>query len=177
MKNILSILPAAAVILACGGHTSRPPLHVELSGTTVAVSEIRTNTAPPPATPRRDYSGYAEPARLVIRSQEEWASAWATINEGTSGAPASLPPLPPVDFSADIVIVAATGVRGSSGYDIIIPDAATDAGTLRVGVIETTPGSGCGVLTVLTRPVTAARVPRHDGPVEFVDETVALACE
>jgi protease stability complex PrcB-like protein len=120
-----------------------------------------------PATPI-----FTEPARLVIRSQEEWASAWALI-QGSAAAS----PLPPVDFGADMVVVAATGTRRSGGYDIIIPDAALDAGTLRVGVVETTPGSGCAVETVLTSPVAAARVPRHDGPVEFVDETVAVACQ
>jgi hypothetical protein len=177
MRNILTIVLAAAVVLACRSDPSRAPLHVDLPGTAVAVAEIRTNAAPPPAPARTDYSGYAEPARLVIRSQDEWASAWATIHEGVSGTPASLPPLPPVDFSADMVVVAATGTRGSAAYDIVITNAALDAGTLRVGVVETKAGAGCGYAAVLTRPVAAATVARHDGAVEFVDDNVSVPCE
>ncbi|BDG05723.1 protease complex subunit PrcB family protein [Anaeromyxobacter oryzae] len=172
MKTFLAILPAAAVVLACGADHPQSSLHVDLPGTAVAVTEIRTSGAPPPAPARASGSGFTEPARLVIRSQEEWASTWALIHGS-----ASTSPLPPVDFGADMVVVAATGTRGSTGYDITIPDAALDAGTLRVGVVETTPGSGCVFATVLTSPVAAARVPRHDGPVEFVDKTVAIACQ
>jgi hypothetical protein len=109
----------------------------------------------------------------VLRSTAEWAEAWATIHEGQE----PLPPLPPVDFVTDMVLLAATGTRQSGGFDVTITNASLDAGTLRVGVVETTPGRGCAVATVITRPVTAARVARHDGPVEFVDRTVAIRCE
>jgi PrcB C-terminal len=82
-----------------------------------------------------------------------------------------------VDFATEMVLVVATGVRPSSGFHVAIANAALDAGTLRVGVVEITPGAGCGTATVLTQPAAAARLARHEGAVEFVDEVVAVRCE
>jgi hypothetical protein len=171
MKTTLAFIAGAAALLGCGAEHSKQRLHVELPGSPVAVSEYQLGRPPPPAD-LHQYSGYTDPARLIIRSQTEWASAWVRINDGAH----PMPPLPEVNFDTDMVVLAAAGTRPSGGFDITITDAALDAGALRVGVVETTPGAGCFVAAVITFPVAVARVARHDGPVEFVDATVGVPC-
>jgi hypothetical protein len=172
MKHAALAVIAAVATAGCGTESSgaHSPF-VSLPGTSVPVTEIPLE--PPPAPAYASRSGYAEPARLVLRSQEEWTSAWATIHEGVTPPP----DLPAVDFGAELVALAALGTRPSGGFGVAVTNAAADAGTLRIGVVESMPGPGCFTTTAITQPVAAARMPRHEGPVEFVDLSIAVRCE
>ena len=48
---------------------------------------------------------------------------------------------------------------------------------LVVHLRTTSPGDRCAVTAALTQPVDAARLPRHDGPVEFRERAEVVRCD
>jgi hypothetical protein len=119
------------------------------------------------------YTGFAEPDRLVVRDAETWADVYARSFAGRS----EVPPRPAVDFASEMILVAAQGSQGSSGYDISIDRAAAQAGRLMAEVIQVVPDERCPVLAVITSPVVMVRVPALSGRVEFVERRVVRQCE
>jgi hypothetical protein len=118
------------------------------------------------------FSGMNAPARLVIRDADSWQAAWTQINGGSSAAP-----LPSINFSREMVILAAMGTQGSSGPDILITGASqADAGGAVIAIRLTSVGVGCASLTILTQPVDLARMPRRDGEVTFVEHSEVIHC-
>jgi hypothetical protein len=86
------------------------------SATAVATATILA------ATP---WSGYTAPERRVIVAPADWAAAWSQIHARRTPVPA----LPDVDFSRDVVILAAMGARRSTGFSIVIDEVRVLAGT------------------------------------------------
>ena len=75
--------------------------------------------------------------------------------------------MPDVDFSTEMVVLAASGDKASSGYDIVFTAASEAEGIVTVDALATSPDANCVVLAVVTQPADLARMPRHDGPVVF----------
>lgn len=119
------------------------------------------------------YSGMENARRVVVRDAAGWRALWGEI----VGARTPRPEAPAVDFGSEMVIVAAMGQRGSGGHSIAIDEVRADDGGLAVVVRETAPGRGCFVTQALTAPVTAVRVPAHDGPVRFIEQKETQDCE
>jgi hypothetical protein len=118
-------------------------------------------------------SGIDESRRAVIRSGAAWSALWAQLEAGRE--PTTAPPS--VDFSRDLVIVAAMGQRNSGGHAIQIREVADDAGRLIVKVVETSPGPGCLVTMALTEPVDVVRLPGMAGrQVEFAESKEIREC-
>jgi hypothetical protein len=112
---------------------------------------------------------FTERQRLVIRSADQWAEAWARITGPARPAPA-------VNFAREMVVLVAMGERPTGGY-VITVDGVYDAdGRLYAEVKEASPGPLCGTTEALTQPIDAVRVPRRDGPVTFVERAVTMAC-
>ena len=159
-----SIVALVLVAVACSSSeiSTSPP------GTAIPIVRLRSDPYS-----FAFYSGITAPARLVVRDAVTWQAAWAQINRGVS--PVS--PAPSIDFSREMVIVAALGTRGSSGYDVLI-DGATeaDAGGAAIAIRSTSPGVGCASLTVLTQPVDIARMPIRNGAVTFVERSSVTNC-
>ena len=159
-----SIVAVVMVAVACSSSEiiTSPP------GTAIPIVRLRSDPYS-----FAFYSGMTTPARLVIRDPVTWQATWAQINRGLS--PSSPPPS--IDFSREMVIVAALGTRGSSGFDVLI-DGATeaDAGGAVIAIRSTSPGTGCASLTVLTQPVDIARMPRRDGTVTFAERSSVTNC-
>lgn len=118
------------------------------------------------------YSGFDESERRVIRDAFTWAVVWARIYENRS----SKPPLPAIDFSKEQVIVAALGARPSSGFSIRITGASGSGNAINVRFESQSPGPGCGGLTVITHPVTAAKMPRTVGSIVFEETKLVRNC-
>jgi hypothetical protein len=108
-------------------------------------------------------TGFEEQARLVVDSREAWEAAWVRVwkNHG------EVPPAPAVDFSREIVLLAAMGVRYSGGHHVRMPAAAVQPNRVVVRVVETSPGSGCVTTAALTEPVDVVKLPRTPLPIEF----------
>jgi hypothetical protein len=118
-------------------------------------------------------SGLTEPTRLVVRDAAEWQSLWTQIYQGRF----PVPPLPAIDFSREMIVVAALGTRSSGGYSILIDGASATGADVAIAVRSIAPGRKCGVTAALTQPVDIARLPRRDGQVSFVERAEVKECE
>ena len=109
-----------------------------------------------------------KPFRLVIRTRQEFADFWKQFTAPippTNGLP---PPPPDVDFSKEMVVVSAMGMRPSSGYWTVIDGACEAEGKVEVFVSNLEGGVSCGAqFGVVTYPADAVRLPRTDLPVVF----------
>ncbi len=131
-------------------------------------------TFPPPAQLYYDDSGgIPDSVRLVVRDQRSWEDVW---NRATSRR-ADPPPLPTVDFSEQMVLVAAAG-QMATGDRIHIDSlgvrrqltADDDSEDVLDVVVQTT--TGCGRFAGETYPVEIVRVLRFDGPVAWVEQSL-----
>ena len=122
--------------------------------------------------PYRYHSDYTGRERLVIRSAADWNSAWDKI----VGSVAPKPPIPAIDFTTHMVLLAAMGTRNSGGYTIEVPAVFESQSQLYARVLETSPGGMCGVTGALTAPVAAVIVPAFSGQVRFIEETAVRTC-
>lgn len=118
-------------------------------------------------------SGLAERERLVVRDRAAWQDLWRRIWSGRS----PVPPAPDIDFTRDMVVVVALGERPTGGHGILVDSAQQRSNGLTVVVRTIAPGRGCMLTQALTQPVDIARLPRHDGPVEFEDRAETRDCD
>lgn len=119
------------------------------------------------------YTSLGEAARFVVRDPERWAEVWNRTFAGRS----EIPQRPAIDFSTEMVLVAAQGAQGSSGYDISIDRVVSQDGAIAADVTATSPDERCGVLTVITSPVTMVSTPASDGPIQFIEHRRTVHCE
>ena len=151
MKTLLSCATAALLLAACGGASARyvddDPGYQTPGGVptgSLEISRIGTYTN----------SSIQEPRRLVIRSEQEWRDFWYDLNLGSA---------PEVDFTRNMVIAVSAGVRPSTGHSVLVDNVRLDDdGTLRVEVLQTSPGRGCVTAQQMTQPVDVVVVPRAD---------------
>jgi len=84
-----------------------------------------------------------------------------------------VPPPPEIDFSKEMVVVAAMGSRPSSGYWIIIDGACEVDGQVEVFVSSVEDARCSGQFPVVTYPADAVRIPRTDLPIVFRETRVS----
>ena len=104
--------------------------------------------------------------RQVIKNRDEFSEFWKGL---TSRVPPDqwVPPLPDIDFSKEMIVVAGMGQRPTSGYLTVIDGACEVDGQGEV-FISSVEDPGCiGVFDALTYPADAVRLPRSDLPVVF----------
>ena len=133
------------------------------------IASILTMTGPPPltvtsvATLNAPDGVFDAAAQQVLREQAAWQALWTRLHANVSPAPA----LPAIDFTKDMVVIAAMGMKSHGGYKIAITAAADEAGKVTVEVTETSPGARCMNAMMMTSPVAVARLPRRGGDVTF----------
>jgi hypothetical protein len=81
---------------------------------------------------------------MVIRDANGFAQVWSELGAGDR---------PEVDFSRNVVVVAALGQRPTGGYEIAVSRVAQADGQLSIEVVETTPGPNCITAGAETQPV------------------------
>jgi len=118
------------------------------------------------------FSGFTDSVRLVVRDSATWQDTWRTINQPFIPAP----PVPPIDFMRDMVVVAALGARPSEGYEIVVENVREDSSGIEVALRVTEPARGCPVAAVMTQPVDLARISASARRVRFRQRTVAVPC-
>jgi hypothetical protein len=115
----------------------------------------------------RSGGGFWEPVRLVIREPIQFNLFWKRLHSpDPTHDPVSLPPVPEIDFSREMIVVAAMGQRPSSGYWIIIEGACETDEHLEISV-RSINGRRCTALGIFTAPVDVVRIPRTNLPVVF----------
>jgi hypothetical protein len=117
-------------------------------------------------------SGIRDRQRLVLTDNEEWASTWQRAWSWLSPRPE----LAAIDFRQETVILVSMGERTSGGYRIEIREVTERGGDLEVTVAELSPGARCVVTEALTQPLAAARVPRVQGEVRFIEVQETVNC-
>jgi hypothetical protein len=111
-----------------------------------------------------------ETVREVVRDQAAWAAMWAKLREGSA-----LPETPPaVDFTKDMVIVAAMQTQ-SCVSRVTVRSAAESGGELVIGILEAPPAPNCTCFTS-ERPIHAVRVRKVDTPPRFDVEQGQTPC-
>ena len=125
----------------------------------------------PPITGFPSEKGFRE----VIRNREEFIDFWKRLH-GRVPPGGFVIPLPEIDFSKEMIVVAAMGQRPSSGYSILIDGACEVDGQIEVFVSSVEEVScGMGVFPSMTAPADAVRLPRSDLPVVFRE--TQLSCK
>jgi hypothetical protein len=130
--------------------------------------ELRTPFAP--------NSNIGNKLRLVIRDRDTWFDLWRHLYQHSpSNGP--YPELPDIDFSREMLIVAAMGQQPSSGYAIFIDGAYEQDDQLEV-VVKSVVNIKCGgSATVMTAPVDIVRLPNIGLPVVFREIKVEPDCK
>lgn len=118
------------------------------------------------------HSGLADSARIVVRDANTWAATWTAIWRRHSPEPA----LPSIDFSQEMLVVAALGTRSSGGYSIYVDSAYQRSDHIEVVIRKVSPGSRCIVTAALTEPVDIARLPRSSQSVRYRERSVVHNC-
>ena len=158
------VLPLAAALVACGNGQGGTDFS--------ALSAVDQRRFTPDQRYTAVYSGFDQPAQLVIRDAGGWAAFWNQMHQGQSPVPA----LPAVDFDRQMAIAAAMGTQHSGGYAIAIESLSFGSEEVLVGVLATSPGHSCGVTAVLTQPVDAVVVSRSDAAVRFQASAAVQDC-
>lgn len=120
-------------------------------------------------TPR---TGIEDVRRGIVASESEWLGLWLEI--WTPVGP--VPDPPRIDFSRELVVVAAMGLRPTGGYSIRIDQVIQRQGFVEVRLIETEPPPGCEVTQEETTPLDLARIPRVQQPFRFEVERFVGSC-
>lgn len=118
------------------------------------------------------YSGYVEPRLAIITNEQEWAVAWATIHAPLTPTP----PLPEIDFSTSVVVLAAMGARPTGGYSITIEEVRAQDGMLHVQVLQKAPGASCVTTQAITAPVHVVQAPRAGTTATFSIRSETYGC-
>jgi hypothetical protein len=134
---------------------------------------------PGPRTSFNPGGGIWDQLRVVVRDRDGWLDLWKGIhrpdpNRGPYPVP---PPLPEIDFSREIVVVAAMGRRPSSGYAIIIDAAYERNDQLEVVVRSVENRKGCAAYTIITAPVDIVRLPKTERPVVYHEIEIVPDCQ
>ena len=109
-------------------------------------------------------NGWDDAATVVVRDRDAWQATWNKMHERLAGP---RPPLPTVDFSTEMVVVIALGVRSNSGFGVTITGASESDGVITVDALSTGPGPGCITAQVITYPIDVVRLPRRNSAVYF----------
>ncbi len=116
--------------------------------------------APPLRTIDRGTMSQIDDARFVtIRSQPEWSALWRTH------APAK--PLPPVDWSSEMVVGVFLGTRPTAGFSVDMVGYRVEGNRVVAGYKEIPPARDTITAQMLTSPFVLAVIPRRDGDVTF----------
>ena len=144
----------------------------ERSGSPTAPSEPLTVTRLGRSDSSLTYSSNLLTAqRTIVRDEAAWRTTWSSIWRTTP-----VPDLPPVDFTREMVVVAALGQRPTGGFSIYIDSATAQESGVQIRIRTVSPGPRCGTTQAITEPVDVARVTRRDGSVTFEEVAETTNC-
>jgi hypothetical protein len=145
------LIPAALAVSGCSDDDPAGPRREPIAFQTLHASQ---------------FSGIGTRRGEIVRDQARWSAVWQEIH----GSVTPQPPLPAVDFLAEMVILAAAGQRGDSCWDVSIRSVESGGGEVAVRADEIR-RTGCGCAAVIVHPVHVVRAARADGPGQFAFES------
>jgi len=166
-SRLLSSPLLGGVILGAFGCSEAPsaPMGVPENARPVSVQPL------PEADRVRFSSGMTTRQRLVVRDHSTWVTVWPQIDGRIPPAP-----VPTIDFSSSVAIVAAMGTEPTTSYEITVDDVRTLHEDAWISVTEESPSPECTVGDVITAPVAVVVVPRFAGQATFLEHTAQGAC-
>ncbi|HEY6912858.1 MAG TPA: protease complex subunit PrcB family protein [Myxococcales bacterium] len=121
------------------------------------------------------FSGFHTQVRQVVQDEATWKAVWQQIFAGR----VPQPPIEPVDFSKETVLLASMGDCSNSGFSISIDGAFADASGTTAAVSSTTPDPMCmgGMMTmqVITQPLDVVAIPKASA-VTFAERGTMTMC-
>jgi hypothetical protein len=117
-------------------------------------------------------SGIAKPLLTAVRDHRAWHALWdgiAARNGPRRAAPA-------VDFSREMLLVAAMGARPTGGYTIQIVSVRDTGRDLVVTAVRTSPGRRCGAAAATSEPADIVKVAATDKPIRWDVRDRATEC-
>ena len=119
----------------------------------------------------QNYSGYLEPAEIVLRDHAALEAAWRVLFAGNQGTP-----LPSVDFSRVTLVLLALGERSTGGHALQIDRVTKEGDNAVVHYTVKRPGAGCMTTQVITAPTELISIPRVAGEVRFEKTEIVEPC-
>ncbi|HTE46967.1 MAG TPA: hypothetical protein VK636_17090 [Gemmatimonadaceae bacterium] len=173
----------AATVLTFGCHQAHPTHKPDALGNAAPIKEVATEShardiamEPYDAVDhlyRNAKSQLPTSVRLAVLDTADWAAIWRRI-VGTS-SPA---PVPPVDFSREMLLIVGMGQAPCMGYQINVDTVFRDKDKRVYAVVrERHHGARCGCLNEVVSPVDVIRVPRTIRPVTFLERAETNVCE
>ena len=112
-------------------------------------------------------------ARLVIADSSDYRVFWTRVTGSSDMANR-----PKVDFSREMLVIAAMGEQPCMGYGINVDTVYRDQDHRVFAVVrERRRGARCGCLSQLVSPVDIIRIPRTERPVTFIERVETNSCE
>lgn len=118
-------------------------------------------------------AGITTAMRTVLRSSAEFERYWQEV-PAVHGSQA--PPMPDIDFSREMVIVASLGFQRGAGAQVAITKVRDWKGVLDVNVQVTLPPTGCDGWPKIEYPMTIVRVPISQSTALFHDRLIKTSC-
>jgi hypothetical protein len=122
------------------------------------------STSKPPVLYHDTLSLLPAPLRCVIQDKSEWTEIRIL---GRLRLPRTFKGVP---FGQETVLLAGMGPQATSGYDIRFDSVAVRSDTLFAFVRRTAPQPGSVLTAGSTSPVEVIHIPKHNGPVVFVEQ-------
>ena len=113
-------------------------------------------------------AGPVDSARLVVRDSATWRQLWERFSGGRSTRPA-----PAIDFSREVVLIAAWGLKGTGPHRISIDSAFSRAGVVEVHVNRRT---SCRGYETQSSPMDIVRIARTRDVIRFIDHPDQASC-
>ena len=163
------LVPLVSIALSLGCESASAP---RADGTALGPRVAVSLPDPTTAMAHEYFSGFGDPAQLVIADSWSWADTWAQLYTGLQPRPS----LPAVDFRTERVVLVALGLRSHGGYDIRIDSVVRFERGSVTYVTTTAPGSRCFNFAALTQPVDLIRLSAPMGPMTFQQRSVVRDC-
>jgi hypothetical protein len=181
---VLSAILGAVALLTYGCLQAPHPSHVpDAQGNAAPIKDVATEAhareiqmEPYDAVDhlyRNAKSSLSTGVRLAVMDTADWAAIWKRVVGNSSTAP-----LPPVDFSREMLLVVGMGQAPCMGYQINVDTVFRDKDKRIYAVVrERHHGARCGCLNEVVSPVDVIRVPRTVRPVTFLERQETNVCE
>jgi hypothetical protein len=117
-------------------------------------------------------SGIINQRLETVRDKVAWRAFWQEHGKGLSPAP----PLPEVDFSREMLVVAFAGQKTTGGYQLNLVGFKPRKTQITISLSLTQPGPDCIVAQASTQPYVIAKVAQSNKPANFRLSAKTFSC-